>query len=110
MSDSRLFIGLGAAVLALIVAFAMPVAPRRVNQGIVTLLLAVLIAVAAFSLFDLPTSLIVGVVALVAVMIVRDVARFVRHAVYGVTKYTRRDYWYRRVGHAVLGERSRTRR
>ena len=88
----------------------MPVAPRRVNQGIVTLLLTVLIAVAAFSLFDLPMSLIVGVVALVVVVIVCDVARFVRHAVYGVTKYTQRDYWYRRVGHAVLGARSRTRR
>jgi len=110
MSDTRIIIGLGAALLAVLVAFGMPVASRRVNQGIVTLLLAVLIFVAAFSLFDLPTSLIAAVAVLAVIVIVRDVLRFVRHAVYGVTKYTRRDYWYRQVGRSILGSHPRASR
>ena len=115
MSATGLIVGLGAALLDLTVVacpgcrVGMTHTLRQVNHRSVTLLVSVLI-VAVLSFFDVPTSLIVFIVALAIAVIVRDAARFVRHAVYGVTKYSRRDYWYRRVGHPISRGRGWTRR
>ena len=107
MLDMRFILGLCAGLLAALVACGMPVAARRVNQLLVNLVLAVLIGTSALCLLELPISMIAGAGIFGAVVIIRDIVRFVRHAVYGVTKYTRRDYWYRRVGRAVIGRRSK---
>lgn len=104
--DLRFALGLGSGLLAVVVACGMPVGAHRVNQVLINLVLAILIGTSAFCLLDLPVSLIAGAGSFAAVVIVRDIVRFVRHAVYGVTKYTRRDTWYRHVGRAVLGRRS----
>jgi len=36
--------------------------------------------------------------------------RFVKHVVYDVTKFRRRDFWYRRVGETIIGSGRRPRR
>jgi len=101
--NQNFLIGAGAAVLAVLATFLLPVSPRRVNQGVVTLMIASLTFVAAFLLFEMPLSLGIALVATAAAIVYRDVMQFVRHLVYDVTKYRRRDFWYRRVGQAVLG-------
>src|SRR5262245_35191087 len=108
----RLVIGIGAAIFAVAITFLMPVQVRRVNQGLVTMMIVVLCFAAALLLLDAPLSLIVAVVASLAAIIYRDIVRFIRHAIYDVTKYRRRDFWYRRVGETVLGggRRRRSRR
>ena len=103
-------LGVAAALLAALLAVGMPVAPHRVNQRLIDVILAVLIATAAICLVEMPLALLVAAGSFIVIIGVRDIIRFARHAVYGVTKYTRRDYWYRRVGRAVLGGRSRSHR
>ena len=100
-------IGIGAAVLAAAVTFLLPVSTRRVNQTLVTILIVALCFASALSLLSLPLSLGVALAASLAAIIYRDVMRFIRHVVYDVTKYRRRDFWYRRVGQFILGGRSR---
>lgn len=105
----NLLIGGAAAVLAALATFLLPVSPRRVNQGIVTLLIVSLVFAAAFLLLDMPLSLLVAIGASVAAILYRDIMQFVRHLIYDVTKYRRRDFWYRRIGESVLGGHSRRR-
>lgn len=107
MTIEPMWLGIGSAVLAAVLTFFMPVQVHRLNQTFIAIIIVVLVFIAAFSLFDFPLSLIVSIGASVAAIIFRDVLRFVRHAVYGVTKYTRRDYWYRRVGQTLIGRRGR---
>lgn len=104
-------VGWGAAALAVILAVSMPVNPRRVNQGLINILIAVLSLIAAFSLLEPLTALLAGIGAAAVAIVLRDIVRFVRHAVYDITKYTRRDYWYRRIGQSLVsgGRRSRRR-
>lgn len=110
IATDRLIIGIGAAILAILITFAMPVQARRVNQRLVTLLIVVLCFAAALLLLDFPLSILVAIGASVVAILYRDVVRFVRHAIYDVTKYRRRDFWYRRVGETVLGGGRRARR
>ncbi len=105
----RLLIGLGALLLGLLVTFGLPVSPRQVNQTIPTILAIVLFFTSAIALLDWPTWLIAGAVATIVAILYRDIARFIKHVYYGVTKYSRRDYWYRRVGEAIIGNK-RTRK
>ena len=110
MNLERLIMGGGAGILALVLTFLMPVSPRRLNQRLVNILIAALCFAAALALLDFPLSLVVGAVAALVAILYRDVMRFVRHAIYDVTKYRRRDFWYRRVGEAIVGRGARTRR
>ncbi len=104
-------IGIGAAALGIAMTFLMPVSGRRVNQTFITVVIVAAFFVASFALFDSPLAWAVAIGASLAAIIYRDVMRFVRHVVYDVTKYRRRDYWYRRVGQSLLGGgRSRRRR
>lgn len=107
MTIEPMWLGIGSAVLAAVLTFFMPVQVHRLNQTFIAIIIVVLVFISAFSLFDFPLSLVVAIGASVAAIIFRDVLRFVRHAVYGVTKYTRRDYWYRRVGQTLIGRRGR---
>jgi hypothetical protein len=107
--NDKVLIGVGAAVLAALATFLLPVSPRRVNQGVVTLMIVILVFAATFLLFEMPLSLGIALGATAAAIIYRDVLQFVRHLVYDVTKYRRRDFWYRRVGETILGGRSRRR-
>ena len=104
-----MLIGAGAGVLAVLATFLLPVSPRRVNQGVVTLLIVCLVFAAAFLLFEMPLSLGIALAATAVAIVYRDVMQFVRHLVYDVTKYRRRDFWYRRIGEAVVGGRGRRR-
>lgn len=102
-------VGWGAAVLAAIMTFAMPVSGRRVNQALISLLIVLLCFVAAFSLLEPGLAFVAAIAASALALIGRGIARFVRHASYEVTKYGRRDYWYRRAGRALFSERRRRR-
>ena len=108
--NQNFLIGVGAALLAVLATFMLPVSPRRVNQGVVTLLIAALAFAAAFLLLEFPLSLGVALAATAAAILFRDVMQFVRHLVYDITKYRRRDFWYRRIGQTVLGGRRSRRR
>ena len=111
LTAERIVIGIVAAALGLLITFGLPVSARRVNQALPVILMTVLFFAAAYALLPWPTWLIAGAVAVIAGIIYRDIARFVRHIYYDVTKYRRRDFWYRRIGEAVLGaNRSRRRR
>ncbi len=103
-------VGWGAALFAGVLTFAMPVNPRRVSQGLINIMIAVLCLAAGWSLLGGMTGVGVGLGAAVAAIVVRDILRFVRHTIYDVTKYARRDYWYRRAGQTLLSGRHRTRR
>lgn len=107
MKTDDLFLGLGMAALGLVMTFAMPVAARRVNQGLVSVIIIIAFIVAALALFPLPAALLVMAGAIIAALLYRDVVRFIRHTVYGVTKYSRRDWWYRRIGQMIMGGRRR---
>lgn len=107
MTIEPFWLGVGSAILAAVLTFFMPVQVHRLNQTFIAIIIVVLVFVAAFSLFEFPMSLIIAIVASAVAIIFRDVMRFVRHTVYGVTKYTRRDYWYRRVGQTLIGRRGR---
>ena len=110
MTLDKFTIGIGAAILATAITFLLPVSARRVNQAFVAILIVALILAASLSLFDAPLSFGVALAASLLAILYRDIVRFVKHVVYDVTKYRRRDYWYRRVGQSVLGSRPRPRR
>jgi hypothetical protein len=106
MQIEGVLVGTGALLLGLILTFAMPVGARRVNQTLIAVLIAVMFVVAGIAfapLLGFPAWLIAAVVVAVVAILIRDVRRFVKHVYYDVTKYSRRDFWYRRVGEAVLG-------
>jgi hypothetical protein len=111
MSLERLIIGIGAGILAVVLTFLMPVSPRRLNQQLINILVLVSCFASTLALLDFPLSLIAGAAASLVAILYRDVMRFVRHVVYDVTKYRRRDFWYRRIGEAIVGGRgTRSRR
>jgi hypothetical protein len=110
MSLDNPLIGWGAALFAAVLAVAMPVSPRRVSQGLINIMIAALCVVAGWSLLGGVTGIAAGLGAALAVIILRDILRFVRHTLYDVTKYTRRDFWYRRVGQSLLSGGRRARR
>jgi len=107
MKTDDLFLGLGMAALGLVMTFAMPVAARRVNQGLISAIIIIAFIIAALALFPLPTALFVMAGAIIFALLYRDVVRFIKHTVYGVTKYSRRDWWYRRIGQMMMGGRRR---
>jgi hypothetical protein len=107
---NSLIVGLGSAALALVLAVFVPVSRHQVNQTLIGAVIAVLVFAAAFSLFDLPLAALVAVAGTAAALLLRALARWMRETLYHhVLRYTRRDYWYRRVGRAVLGSGRRRR-
>lgn len=108
MIIDRNLIGIGAAILALLLAVFLPVSSRKANQTIIAVVVAVLIFVAAFSILEPAQALPVAVIATIIVVAIRFVMGTVRSFLYrNVTRYTRRDYWQRRVGQAIIGGRRR---
>lgn len=110
MTVDNPLVGWGAALFAAVLTVAMPVNPRRVSQALINIMIAVLSVVAGWSLLGGVTGAAIGLGAALAAIILRDIMRFVRHTVYDVTKYTRRDYWYRRAGQSLLSGSRRARR
>lgn len=99
-----LLIGIGSAILAAVLTLMIPVSPHRVNQTLITILIAVLVFVASFSIFDLPLALVIGAGGTLVAVIYRDILRWVKEFMWhNVYRYTHRYYWYNRVGRAVLG-------
>src|SRR6476659_9269429 len=99
MTIDPTIIGIGAAILAAVLAVYMPVSKRRVNQTIIGVVIAILIFVAAFAFLEIPIALVVGVIVTIAVIAVRYVLGGLRTTIYhNFTRYTRRDYWQRKVG------------
>ena len=109
LSFERILIGGIAALLGLLVTFGLPVSPRRVNQTLPIIMMAALFFGAAYAFLEWPVWAIAGFVAVAVGIIYRDIVRFVKHIYWDVTKYSRRDFWYRRIGEAVLGSNSRRR-
>ncbi|MGB8647478.1 MAG: hypothetical protein WCF84_19755 [Anaerolineae bacterium] len=104
-------IGAGSAVLALVMTFMMPVSQHRVNQHLITILIAIFFFVAAFCIFDPPLSILAGIVATGIALLYRDIVRWVKEFMWhNVTRYTHRYYWYNKVGRAVMGGDGRGRR
>jgi hypothetical protein len=111
MTIDPFVIGVGSAIIAAVLAVFMPVSQHRVNQNLVSILIAIFVFVAAFAFFEIPLALGVGLVVSVGVIAGRGLLRNVRHLLYhNVTRYTRRQYWNQRVGRAILGSGRRTRR
>jgi cell shape-determining protein MreD len=110
MDSNSTLLGLGAAVLAVVMTFAMPVGARRVNQALIAVIIVVLCFVAAFSLLPESQAFGVAVIASIVAIAYRTLARWIRSAIWSITKYFRRDYWYRRIGRAALGRERRRRR
>ena len=104
-SFQQLLIGVGAGLLGLIITFGVPVNRRRINQAVPTLLIIVMFFTSSLSVLVFPEWLIAGITASVLALIYRDIVRFIKHVYWDVTKYSRRDYWYRRVGEAILGKK-----
>ncbi len=104
-------LGIGSGLLAAVMTFLIPVSPHRVNQTLISIIIAILVFVAAFALFDLPLAFGVGVAGTAVALIYRDVTRWVKEFLWhNVYRYTHRYYWYNRVGRAVLGAGNRRRR
>ncbi len=104
-------VGGGAAILAAALIVFMPVNRRRVNQTLVALISAFLIFVAAFSLLDAATALPVAAVIAITAIAVRFVLGGLKSFIYrNFTRYTRRDFWQRRIGQSILGSSRRRRR
>lgn len=111
MTIDPTLLGIGAAILALILTVYMPVSKRRVNQTIVSLIIAVLIFVAAFAFLKIELAIPVGIGVSVVVIGGRFILGGIRSAIYtNFTRYLRRDYWQRRVGQGIIGGRRRRRR
>lgn len=111
MTIDRNLIGIGAALLALVLAIYMPVSSRKANQTILSAVVIALVFVAAFSLLEPAQALPVAVVVSALVVVARFAAGTLRSFLYhNVFRYTRRDYWNRRVGRAILGGSRRGRR
>jgi ABC-type transport system involved in cytochrome bd biosynthesis fused ATPase/permease subunit len=109
MKTDNFLLGGGMALLGLVMTFGMPVNARRVNQGLVSGIIIIAFGVAALALFEIPAAFLVMAGAIIIALVYRDVIRFVKHALYDVTKYRRRDWWYRRVGQTILGGSRRKR-
>ncbi len=111
MMVDPMIIGIGSAILAAVVTFMMPVSMHRVNQTLISVIIAILVFVAAFAIFDIPEAMLIGVVATAAAIIYRDVLRWIKTALWhNVFRYTHRYYWYNRVGRAIIGPGGRGRR
>lgn len=110
-NDPRfMLIGIGAAILAAILAIFMPVSRHRVNQTFIAVIIAILIFVGAFSLFDLQLALPIAVIVTAIVVLGRFVLGGLRSTIYhNFTRYTRRDYWQRKVGQTIMGGSRRRR-
>lgn len=107
--DPRI-IGIGAAILAALLIVYMPVSKRKVNQTIVSIVIGILIFVAAFSFLNAESALPVGAGIVLSVILVRFVFGGFRSFVYrNFTRYTRRDYWQRRIGQSIIGSNRRRR-
>ncbi len=107
--DPRL-IGIGAAILAAVLAIFMPVSKHRVNQTLVAVIIGILIFASAFILFDPQLAILVAVVATVVVVGGRFILGTIRTTIYhNFTRYTRRDYWQRKVGQTIIGGSRRRR-
>ncbi len=108
--DSRL-IGFGAGVLAAVLIVFMPVNKRRVNQMVVSVVIAILIFVAALAFLEAQLALPLALAISVVVIAARFIIGFAQSAIYrNITRYTRRDYWQRRLGQALIGSGRRRRR
>ncbi len=111
MMIDPLILGIGSALLALVLTFFIPVSPHRVNQTLISIVIAILIFVAALALFDMPLAFGVGIAGTAVAIIYRDIMRWVKEFMWhNVYRYTHRYYWYNRVGRAVLGGGRRRRR
>ncbi len=109
--DAFLVIGIGSAVMLALMTFMMPVSHHRVNQNLISILIAILAFVAAFCLWDPPQAIIAAIIAIVVALLYRDIVRWVKEFMWhNVYRYTHRYYWYNRVGRAVLGDGRRGRR
>ena len=110
-STPYLIIGIGSAILAIVMTFMMPVSSHRVNQNLISIIIAVLVFVAAFALFEIPLALVVAIGGTAVAIIYRDIVRWIRGALWhNVFRYTHRYYWYNRVGRAIIGPGQRGRR
>ncbi len=99
-----LYIGIGSAIIGLVLTLFMPVSHHRVNQTLISVLIAIFAFVASFALFDIPLALVVGVGATAVALIYRDILRWAKEFLWhNVYRYTHRYYWYNRVGRAILG-------
>jgi hypothetical protein len=106
-----LVLGIGSAILALVLTFFIPVSPHRVNQTLITIIIVVLVFVAALAIFDMPLAFGVGIAGSAVAIIYRDILRWVKEFMWhNVYRYTHRYYWYNRVGRAILGGGTRRRR
>ncbi len=104
MMVDPLILGIGSTVLALVLTLFIPVSPHRVNQTLISLLIAVLVFVAAFAIFDIPLALVAGIAGTLVAVIYRDIMRWVKEFMWhSVFRYTHRYYWYNRIGRAILG-------
>lgn len=104
-------VGVGAAILATVLVVYMPVQRRRVNQTIVALVITCLIFVAAFAFWNAELALPIGAGLALAVIVTRLLWGGLQSFVYrNFTRYTRRDFWQRRIGQSVLGGSRRRKR
>jgi len=104
-------VGIGSAALALILTFLMPVSRHRVNQTLISTLIVFLFFVAGFEMFQIPLAVVAGLVPSALAIIYRDILRWIKTALWhNAFRYTHRYYWYNRVGRAILGGGSRSRR
>ncbi len=111
MMIDPLILGIGSALLALVLTLFIPVSHHRVNQKLIAAVIAILIFFAAFAIFDMPLALGVGIVATAAALVYRGILGWVKEFLWhSVFRYTRREYWYNRAGRAVLGGGARRRR
>ncbi len=105
-------LGIGSALLALVLTLFIPVSHHKVNQTLISVVIAILVFVAAFAIFDMPLALGVGIVATAVALLYRDIMRWVKEFLWhNVNRYTHRYYWYNKIGRAVAGDgRGRRRR
>lgn len=111
MTVDPTLIGIGAAILAVVLTVYMPVSKRRVNQTVIAVVIAILIFVAAFAFLEIPLAIPVGLVVSVVVIAGRFVLGGIRSTIYhNCTRYLRRDYWQRKIGQNIIGSNRRGRR
>lgn len=111
MTLDRNLVGIGAAILAAVLIVYMPVSAHRVNQTVVSVVIAALIFVAAFSFWEPPQAIVVAIGVTLVVLVARAFMRFLRAFLWrNLFRYTRRDFWQRRIGQALIGSRRRRRR
>ncbi len=104
-------IGIIAGILAAVLTIYMPVSKRRVNQTLISIVIAVLIFVAVFAFFQIELALPIALGASILVVGARLILGGLRSAIYhNFTRYLRRDYWQRKVGQSIIGGSSRRRR